>query len=423
MALTVTVFALLWGVVLVRLPTVLRDAKQRAMWATCFTLALCKVAALPSVTARLERVTSIAEILPHLLAIACVYFLLRFISLITDRYASRPRAAAYQLILTCAVTVTLVVLAVLSPGGVKSSGTQLLTAAVPAPTVAYWVVLNTYLGGILAAAIALFWRMGRAAPRERRALRIGLRCIVTGLALTLLFAVQRIVFVVAHALGAGAPAIAKGPLFDVLRAVGVLLALGGGLVPAVGWVRATLGAYRSLRALRPLWQAMREAFPDVILFPPRRALLERFGVDDVHLRLYRRVIEIRDGLLALREHLPADAAAQAAAYLDARGTTERTERSEGHEGVPGQRGGGYPDRAALAEACGIALALHLRRSGQRAPGGGGRWAHVGADLADEVGWMARVSACLRRPEPAGFVAARMSTMEDSPVPRPSGRSR
>jgi hypothetical protein len=400
MVLTVAVFAVLWTVVLVRLPTVLRDAKQRAMWATCFTLALCKVAALPAVGAWLERFTASAEILPHLLAVACVFFLLRFISLITDRYATRPRAATYQMIVTGAVGVALVVLDVLSPGGVRSAGSQLLTTDVPAATVAYWVVLDTYLGGILAAASALFWRMGRTAPRERRALRVGLRLIVAGLLLTLLFAVQRIVFVLAHALGAGVPAIAMGPVFEVLRAVGAILALGGGLVPAVGWARATLGAYRSLRALRPLWQAMRAAFPDVILFPPRRALLERFGVVDVHLRLYRRVIEIRDGLLALREHLPADATHAAAGYLD-------------------EHGSAYPQRAALAEACGIALALHLRRSGWRAPGGaGGRWAEVGADLADEVGWMRQVSGCLRRPEPAAFVnwwTVRESTVRESTV--------
>ena len=44
-ALTVAVFGLLGGVLLVRLPTVLRDAKQRALWATCFTLAVCNSSA------------------------------------------------------------------------------------------------------------------------------------------------------------------------------------------------------------------------------------------------------------------------------------------------------------------------------------------------------------------------------------------
>jgi hypothetical protein len=130
---------------------------------------------------------------------------------------------------------------------------------------------------------------------------------------------------------------------------------------------------------------MRRAFPDIILFPARRAVLELFGVDDVHLRLYRRVIEIRDGMLVLRDHLPADAGTEAAAYLDTRAS-------------------GHPDRAALAEACCIELALHRLRAGRRSRGSDGRWARVGAELADEVRWMRKVSGCLRRDEPAGFVA-------------------
>jgi hypothetical protein len=180
------------------------------------------------------------------------------------------------------------------------------------------------------------------------------------------------------------PAVLR-PVFDGLRAAGVILALAGAVVPATGWIRSVAGAYRSLRAVRPLWQAMRQAFPDVILFPPRRALLERFGVDDVHLRLYRRVIEIRDGMLVLRDHLPADAGTEVAAYLDTRAP-------------------GHPDRAALAEACCIELALHRLRSGRRSQGSDGRWARVGAELADEVHWMRKVSGCLHRDEPAGFVA-------------------
>jgi hypothetical protein len=381
--LTVAVFALLWGVVLVRLPTVFRDAKQRALWATWFTLALCKLTALPSVNAKLLVLTSSAPIIPHILGIVSAFFLLRFISLITDLYATRTRAATYQLVAACVVTLLLVVLFVLSPNGIETRDRELLTAALPGPVVAYWVVLDTYLGGILASATAQFWRMSRAA--KPGALRTGLRCIVVGLLLNFTYAVQKVVLVVAHALGATVPIGVLGPTFDGLRAAGVLLALAGALVPATGWVRTIARAYRSLRALHPLWQTMRRAFPDIILFSPRRALVERFGVDDVHLRLYRRVIEIRDGMLVLRDYLPAGAGAEATTLLDLR-------RPD------------YLDRAALAEACCIKLALHRLRSGNRAPGSDSRWAPVGADLTDEVRWMRKVSGCLLREEPVAFVA-------------------
>jgi hypothetical protein len=123
---------------------------------------------------------------------------------------------------------------------------------------------------------------------------------------------------------------------------------------------------------------MRTAFPEVVLVPS-----PRFAVDDVRLRLYRRVIEVRDGMLALRDHLPPDAIVQARAFLAGRGQ----------------------DTPALAEACGIELALHRFRSGEPAQPGPARWARVGPDLADEVTWLRAVSLGLRRPEPAAFTAS------------------
>jgi hypothetical protein len=382
-ALSIGVFALLGAVLLARSPTVLRDAKQRALWATCFSLALCKVTALPAVNGKLLSLTDSAQTIPNVLGIACVFFLMRFISLITDHYATHPRAAAYQLVAACAVAALLIVVAELAPHGIRSSDPQLLAGAVPLLVVVYWVLLDTYLGGILAAATVQFWRMSRTAPPG--ALRIGLRCIVVGLFLTALYAAQKVGLVVARGFGATVPARLVGPVFDGIRTTGAILAVGGALVPATGWVRSVTRAYGSLRALRPLWETMRRAFPDIILFSTRRALVERFGVDDVHLRLYRRVIEIRDGLLVLRDRLPPDVGPAAVAYLDAR--------------VPADAG---VERAALAEACCVALALHRLRSGYPAALGG-QWARVGDDLADEVSWLRKVSACLRRPEPTGFV--------------------
>jgi hypothetical protein len=121
---------------------------------------------------------------------------------------------------------------------------------------------------------------------------------------------------------------------------------------------------------------MRKTFPDVILFPRRRALLELAGVDDVQLRLYRRVIEIRDGMLVLRDYLPAGTLARARGYVG--------------------------DNPALIEACGIALALERHRSGAAPTEHGDPWASIGGEVADEVAWLSAVSAAFRRKEPAAF---------------------
>ena len=370
--LTGAVLLLLWGMVLVRLPTLGRDARQRTLWALLCTLAVAKTVATPGVNRRLDELIPEAQILPHLLGVATAYFLLRFISLITDYHEAHPRAGRYQLLLAAAVLAVLIVLLTATPGGIS---TELMSTVATAPTAtAYWVVLNGYLGTILAIATALFWRIGRSAPAGP--LRNGLRAIATGTFLVGLYAVLKTSVIVLHSAGVTVPVQAIEPAANALRTLGTIIALVGATVPASGKLRSVVRAYRALWALRPLWQVMRRTFPDVILFPRRRALLELSGVDEVQLRLYRRVIEIRDGMLTLRDHLPAGTLAEAREYVG--------------------------DSPALIEACGIARALHRHRSGAAAIEHGDRWAAIGGGVADEVAWLSAVSAAFRRPEPAAF---------------------
>jgi len=376
-----SVLVLLWGTVLARLPILRRSARQRALWATLFLLALVKTTASPGVQDRLAGAVEHGRLLPHLLAVGCVFFLLRFVSLVTDLYRVRPRAQAVQVGLLCLVLLLLVALAASAPHGIRVRGAPVVTPTDPLSVVAYWVVLEAYLGGILAVATALFWRTGRTAPAG--ALRVGLRCIAVGLLLNSGYAAHKAVVVVAQAGGVALPTAAAAAVLDAARGLGVLLALAGALAPVAGRLRAAVRAHRSIRALDPLWRLMRTAFPELVLLGRRPAVAERLALHEAHLRLYRRVIEIRDGLLVLRDYLPAEAPAAAAAFLAARGS-------------------GAAEHLALAEACCIRLALHRYRTGGRAPGDA-RWTAVGADLTDEVHWMSRVGACLGRDEPADFV--------------------
>lgn len=371
-ALTGILLALLWGTVLARLPTLWRDAQQRAVWATICSLALAKTVATPGVNALLGDLVPQPQTVPHLLGVAVAYFLLRFICLITDYYAGRPRAARYQLALAGSVAVLLIVLMSVTPGGIKISAAELTGTATPT-VAAYWVVLNGYLGTSLGIATVLFWRLGRSADGL---LRNGLRAITIGTFMVALFAALKIALIVAYSFGASVSVDEIEPVANGLRSFGTILTLVGAAVPAGGKLRSVLGAYRSLWALRPLWRVMRRTFPDVILFSRRRALVELAGVDDVQLRLYRRVIEIRDGMLTLRDYLPAGALSDARVFVG--------------------------ESPALIEACGIALALLRHRSGVAPTEGGDRWTDIGGELADEVSWLGAVSAAFRRSEPAEF---------------------
>lgn len=361
-AVTQVLLVLLWATVIVRLPTLWRDDQQRALWAVMFLLTLAKTTGTPQSLALLGRHLPHPDTVPHLIGVCVGYFLLRFLALITGR------TVRHQLLLAVAVAATLIFFI----GTGEATGSA-----------AYWVVLDGYLGTVLTAAGVIFWRAARATTDDQ--LRRGLRAMAVGVLVIGAYAFVKTGLIVAGALGAGVSFDRIAPAANTVRALATLLAVVGAALPASNKIRSIRADYRALWRLRPLWSAMRRTFPGVILFSRRRALYELAGVPDVRLRLYRRVIEIRDGMLALRSYLPGEARSDAEAFLAAQAGTA-------------------PDPA-LVEACGIALALHRYRRGDEPCDAGARWADVGSELADEVSWLGRVSAAFTRPEPRAFTGS------------------
>jgi hypothetical protein len=204
----------------------------------------------------------------------------------------------WQLALATVVVAAMLTLDVVA-GGIDPSPRRLSGELSPA-TVGYWVVLELYLAAVLTTSVLLFWRVARDAPAGLP--RLGLRTVSVGLAMIVVYAVVKTVLIVLRGAGVPIDFEAVAPWGRTLQGLGTLLTVAGAVVPAGRRARSVWAAYRSLLMLRPLWKAMRDAFPEVILFSPRRAFFEMAGVDDVHLRLYRRVIEIRDGLLVIRPY-------------------------------------------------------------------------------------------------------------------------
>jgi len=355
----------LWGATLVRLPTLLRDGRQQAMWACLCAGTLAETFTFPPVA----RATG-WPILAHLFAAVSTFMLLRFLALITGRDIGR-----WQWALAGTVLVTMVALDVVA-GGIGPDATR-LSGRLPPAVVAFWLVLDGYLVAVLTSGSVLFLSVAREAPTGLP--RFGLRTIAAGWVLIALSAGVTTIPTVLS--GAGVPVDFSGVESPsrYLQGAGTLLAVGGALVPAGRRSRVVLAEYRSLLALRPLWTAMRDAFPEVILFSPRRAVVEMAGVDDVRLRLYRRVIEIRDGMLALRPYLC-----------------------------------GVLPETPEAEAAAIAQALRRRATGMPPSGASPGFAPVGPEMADEVAWLSRVSRAYRR---------RAVTAPAAPTPRPSGSTR
>ncbi|MGN9821939.1 MAB_1171c family putative transporter [Streptomyces sp. SD11] len=144
-----------------------------------------------------------------------------------------------------------------------------------------------------------------------RALRLGLRLIGAGCCAAVGYMAVRTTVAMTARVPLDFPLGRTFLLSKALPTTAHVLVLCGVAVPAlVKWLRL----YRRYRRLTPLWTALFEAEPSIALEPPGRfTAVVGFPTP---LRLYRRVIEIRDGLLAIRPYRPdpAEVPAQADKY-------------------------------------------------------------------------------------------------------------
>ena len=222
---------------------------------------------------------------------------------------------------------------------------------------------------VFAAIMWLGLRYARLA--DTAALRVALRMVVAGTAIACVYLVNKAVLSASYRFGFADPFGHTAIAGKVLPTTAYLLVLIGAALPsAVGW----LGRYRRYRQLGPLWRALYRADPAIALDPPTVPDLLVFA--RLRLRLYRRVIEIRDGLLALRPYRDPAVAATA-------------RDSASRAGLTG------PGHAAAVEAAVVAAALRARAEG-RAPRGDDDTAVAGgADLAAETAFLGLVARAYR----------------------------
>lgn len=171
---------------------------------------------------------------------------------------------------------------------------------------------------------------------------------------------------------------------------------GGPLSAPVRWLRAR----RRYRALEPLWRALHQAVPEIAL--PARPARGNPDLRDAEFALYRRIIEIRDGHLALRPYFHPEVPAWLAAARG--GTDPATPRgpaapdgSAAH--VPGPDGSAEEADDPVLEAAQLAAALEHRGAGR--PRYRGRPAphtpRTARDLVDaEASWLLAVTEAFTR---------------------------
>lgn len=242
----------------------------------------------------------------------------------------------------------------------------------------FWY-LTIFLVSFSAALLAIgrhSWRYGNDAGHSPW-LRRGLRVTAIGAYVTLGYCLCRGTFL--FALQAH---VRIQPLVDLAQpfaSLGETLCFVGLTMPSWGPRLTSLRMRRdqlhSFRALYPLWSALYQAFPAIVLHPPAGPEYDRGAAGDVDYRLYRRMIEIRDGLLLLRPHLS---------------------QHDGGAGLGTATRESFQQRSTL-EAQRIHRGLSARLRDERPDTPAGIIGFSGADTdTDELAWLVAVSCAFAR---------------------------
>ncbi|MFD0357830.1 MAB_1171c family putative transporter [Streptomyces sp. NPDC127110] len=307
-----------------RLPDVLRRRNDIALWALC-TYFLCSgisfLVDLDQLRLHISAFFGLPNITSLITQVAVV--VLTAAQQVVLVYWSSPPAEARRMarhrVLFFAAALAVLVVASFAVGPVAHSETATSTILLSIKHGSYALYMSFYL---LICAVGQFETV-RLSLRfttmaNRQWLKVGMRTVTVGASLILVYCVTRSIQIAGTRLDYDAAAL--DPVQWTCGSVGALLQIAGWTIPswgiritrARGWARS----YRSYRRLRPLWWALYEASPDIALDPPRSWLRDLAPPRDPHYRLYRRVIEIRDGQLILRTSLSLEDFVRVARSLD-----------------------------------------------------------------------------------------------------------
>lgn len=245
--------------------------------------------------------------------------------------------------------------------------------------VVHWAAFLLYLSWALAGATRMCSQYGRHAPAGP--LRTGLRLVGLGTTVGFGYVALKVTVVVAgfFVLSPLLVGIDQAGEAAILGCSVILIAVGSGYEAlALRW--STLAGYvamrRSMRRLYPLWKDLYEAVPYIALSPGASGSLLSAPLSTRD-RLYRRVMEIRDGLLALRPYAHPEVRSRALAAATAAGRCGA-------------------DADAVAEAVWLKVALRARmRGAAAAPSGVTRRAVGGTDFSEEVRWLEHIAVAHR----------------------------
>jgi hypothetical protein len=375
---------LAWSALLYKARDLVREPRSLSLRLICVMLAcvaLTDTVLVPAVYAGLERLIGVANLSVMISAACGMGFVLAAQRLLLHWVypveQARRRARPWQAFYVVALVAQIVLFA-LAP--VDVSTYQFVETYSATPFARECILIGDLCVFLAVVDIGrLCWRYASIAGR--RFLRIGLRCTGIGALSAAVYFPVEMVHIVARSFHVTViPTRVMSDMFTVLGFTGAVFIGCGLTIPAWGprlaAASAWIGKYRAHRQLHPLWLALYRTHPAIALHA-RNPLKDSLWTRDLDYRIVRRVVEIRDGQLALRPYL--------------NGAVARNARhvGEGH-GLRGTR------LEAMVEAATLDDAIRAHRQGSPAAEPYLRAAQGGADLAEETAWLVQVARAMRR---------------------------
>ena len=378
---------LLWVVSLGRLRLWLgraRDGVRRAEFASFCAATTCLTLQLPTLSTRVDALLGAPGVARLLANLAGVYAAWSFYACITALWQvpARARGPFDRASLMGATAVALIMLFRFAPAPAASMPARLPVTSpftIYDQSLAYTLVYMGYLGGIASRVLAHSARWLRRVDRSAlapRLLRSQLRLQTVGWAAGVVYAAHEVFYALLRSWQMPYPLLPPAFVSNGLLA----LALIGATSSEWQGPRSWLSRYRCHRALYPLWRLVYTATPTIALpalfSPSRSSQLDALALNDISLRLLRRVVEIQDGLVALWPFRDERVA------RDAEGVCERAS-------LPDQQ------RRAEVEASVLVAASGAKRAGMPSPDGPSRGVIRPSGPLDtfeaEVAWLRQIA--------------------------------
>jgi hypothetical protein len=372
---------LCWPVVVLRIPAV-RVADQNLLWFTLamqglgLTILQTPVMRLIQSATGIPRVESLlSSLLATVVAVLLLTVALRVSAFPGERRWSRVMAGYCA---ATAVTMTLLFW-VVTADRIPTRDRFLPALGTFTAHTAYWIVYLTYMLVVTSWTTFLFWR--QILRVAAKVLRFALFALAVGTTTFLVFLGSRVVALFSTSPQVLTFGVYVSSIYSISVTVGCSLAI---IMPlsqsAVQWWRAN--------RLYALWRALCDASPHIALHPRRGRLVDALPVLDSRHRLHRRIVEIRDGLLIMREWVT-------------QSTYDRIVAS-----LPD-----VPNREALATAVWVRMALQARADGRERVDKPLDLARLGGvDEDSELAWLTEVAKAWSSP-----LAAKYAVTVDEPV--------